>query len=41
MTPEAAMAAGADVLVIGRAITQADDPAHAAQRITDALSMGA
>ena len=40
-TPEAAMAAGADVLVIGRAITQADDPAHAAQRITDALSMGA
>ena len=32
-TPEAAMAAGADILVIGRAITGAADPAHAAQDI--------
>jgi orotidine-5'-phosphate decarboxylase len=32
-TPKAAMEAGADVLVIGRAITGADDPAVAAQTI--------
>ncbi len=32
-TPAAAMAAGADILVIGRAVTAADDPAKAAARI--------
>ncbi len=31
-TPEAAIAAGADLLVIGRAVTHADDPAAAASR---------
>lgn len=33
MTPQAAQKAGADILVIGRAITGADDPAMAAQSI--------
>ncbi|EJW20943.1 Orotidine 5'-phosphate decarboxylase [alpha proteobacterium IMCC14465] len=37
MTPEAAMKAGADILVIGRAITQADDPAQAASAIASSL----
>ena len=37
MTPQAAHQAGADILVIGRAITQADDPAQAAQAIADEL----
>ena len=32
-TPAAAIAAGADVLVIGRAVTHADDPAAAAAAI--------
>ena len=32
-TPQAALAAGADILVIGRAITGAADPARAAQDI--------
>ena len=32
-TPEAAHGAGADILVIGRAITGAADPARAAQEI--------
>ncbi len=32
-TPKSAMAAGADILVIGRAITSAADPAAAAQKI--------
>lgn len=33
-TPREALAAGADLLVIGRAITHADDPAAAAQALT-------
>ena len=37
-TPEAAMAAGADILVIGRAITGAADPAKAAQDILAGLA---
>lgn len=36
-TPEAAMAAGADLLVIGRAITGAADPAQAARDILASL----
>ena len=36
-TPEAALAAGADILVIGRAITGANDPARAAQDILGTL----
>ena len=36
-TPEAALAAGADILVIGRAITGAADPARAAQDILAGL----
>ena len=40
MTPEAAIAAGADVLVIGRAITQNSDPGLAAQAIADSLGTG-
>ncbi len=36
-TPEAAMAAGADILVIGRAITGATDPAKAAEAILAGL----
>jgi orotidine-5'-phosphate decarboxylase len=39
-TPEAALAAGADILVIGRAITGAADPARAAQVIGEALNAG-
>ncbi|MCA3556420.1 orotidine-5'-phosphate decarboxylase [Aestuariivirga sp.] len=39
-TPEAALAAGADILVIGRAITGAADPARAAQDILDTLAEG-
>jgi orotidine-5'-phosphate decarboxylase len=38
-TPEAALAAGADILVIGRAITGAADPAGAAQAIAEALNV--
>jgi orotidine-5'-phosphate decarboxylase len=37
-TPAAAIAAGADYLVIGRPITQAADPAAAAQAILDEIS---
>ena len=37
---QAAMAAGADILVIGRAITGAADPAAAAQKILDGLRHG-
>lgn len=37
-TPEEAMGAGADVLVIGRPVTQADDPAAAAAAVADAIA---
>lgn len=36
-TPEAVARAGGDVLVIGRAVTHADDPRVAAQRASDAV----
>lgn len=36
-TPAAAIAAGADYLVIGRPITQAANPARAAQAILDEI----
>lgn len=39
-TPKAAIAAGADILVIGRAITGATDPAVAAQKILEGLRHG-
>ena len=39
-TPAAAIAAGADILVIGRAITGAADPAGAAQAILASLDAG-
>jgi orotidine-5'-phosphate decarboxylase len=39
-TPEAALAAGADILVIGRAITGAANPAKAAQDILARLHVG-
>jgi orotidine-5'-phosphate decarboxylase len=39
-TPRSAMAAGADILVIGRAITGAADPAVAAKKILDGLRHG-
>lgn len=38
MTPKEAIQRGADYLVIGRPITQADDPAQAAQSILHSLS---
>jgi orotidine-5'-phosphate decarboxylase len=37
-TPEAAVAAGADVLVLGRAVTHAADPAAAAAAIAEAVA---
>ncbi len=37
MTPSDAVAAGADYLVIGRPITQADDPVEAAKKIAEEL----
>ena len=36
-TPAEAIAAGADLLVIGRVVTQADDPAAAAKDLTDSI----
>jgi orotidine-5'-phosphate decarboxylase len=39
-TPRSAIAAGADILVIGRAITGAADPAAAAQKILEDLRHG-
>ena len=39
-TPKSAIAAGADILVIGRAITGAADPAVAARKIWDELRHG-
>lgn len=39
-TPAAALAAGADLLVIGRPITRAEDPAGAARRIGDEIAAG-
>ena len=39
-TPGAAIAAGADILVIGRTITGSADPAAAAQKILDGLRHG-
>lgn len=36
-TPEAATRAGGDILVIGRAVTAADDPRAAAQRVYDGV----
>jgi orotidine-5'-phosphate decarboxylase len=41
LTPEAAVAAGADFLVIGRPITEAADPAAALARINAALGVAA
>lgn len=38
MTPADAVTAGADVLVIGRPITQAEDPAAAARAIADSIN---
>ena len=38
MTPEAAVAAGVDYMVIGRPITQADDPAAACELILSSLA---
>ena len=37
-TPQEAIAAGADVLVLGRAVTQADDPAAAAAEVVASIS---
>jgi orotidine-5'-phosphate decarboxylase len=41
MTPEAAIAAGADYLVIGRAITAASDPLRALRDINASIGVGA
>ena len=37
-TPEEAMDAGADVIVLGRAVTHADDPAAAAAAVAAAIA---
>ena len=39
-TPSDAFAAGADLLVVGRAVTQADDPAAAATALAESLADG-
>jgi orotidine-5'-phosphate decarboxylase len=39
-TPQQALAAGADLLVVGRTVTAAPDPAAAAQALTDSLLAG-
>ncbi len=39
-TPEEALAAGADLLVIGRAVTQSDQPAAAAAALVEPLLVG-
>ena len=39
-TPQDALEAGADLLVLGRSVTQADDPAKAAAAIVEALERG-
>jgi len=38
-TPQAALDAGSDLLVIGRAVTRADDPAAAAHALLAGLSV--
>ncbi|WP_197469710.1 orotidine 5'-phosphate decarboxylase / HUMPS family protein, partial [Oleiphilus sp. HI0117] len=40
MTPYEAVQAGSDYLVIGRPITQADDPMDALSKITKELALG-
>jgi orotidine-5'-phosphate decarboxylase len=37
-TPREALAAGADLLVVGRAVTRAADPAAVAQAITEEIA---
>jgi orotidine-5'-phosphate decarboxylase len=38
-TPQEAFDAGADLLVIGRAVTQADDPVVAASQLVESISL--
>ncbi|MBW3565332.1 MAG: orotidine-5'-phosphate decarboxylase [Acidobacteria bacterium] len=41
MTPEEAIARGADYIVVGRPITRSDDPVAAARRVIDSMERGA
>lgn len=41
MTPEEAIARGADYIVVGRPITRSDDPVAAARRVVDSMERGA